>query len=400
MLFRVSQISPAIELVFDNTEDYINVYPSYHQQGDLNYRNVDSADWTIAGSQYRWETSLTIITEDSVPVIQLVYSYNATQQEKDQQNQAFRQITAVETVTGKLYLYANSRPSADFRIRYRILNKMDLAIPLNRVFGVGLGYDTAYDQVISYLSGVNPINNQTFPLSANIPAVTNNSAGVAPGGLLSRIEKLEDNYNGHLTQPYCIVGYDSSSALSPISTYYPDITSVQAVAADTWYKECEIWTRTDASDFTTASHLFYQQRATTLNLTHIYTGNVTTFSYALAANVLLQSIKGLHLLDTHNATDISYMFYNDAALTEIDLSQLCLDKVTNIEGLFKGCTSLTEINVSNIDFTFSVGVGTNLIDQPDIFTDVPDACTIWVSGSNQRDAILARYPNLTGITYN
>lgn len=400
MKFTVSQISPEVELVFANADQFINVYPAYHQKSDFRYCNVNISDWEVVSGQYRWKNDFLDINEDTVPTIQLIYSYNATAVDRQQQYAAFKGINAVETTTGRLYLYCKSRPTVNFRIRYRILNKLDLAIPLNRLFGVSLGYSTDVEQLMIELVGYNPVTNQIIPMSTNVPTATKSYAGAMPGGLLARVEKLESLYNATMEQPYAIKGYASDAAATPQTTYYQDIAAVQSVAADTWFKECEIFTTTDPSDFTTAYHMFYQQRATRLNLTHIYTKNVTSFSYALAANSLLQTIVGLDLLDTRNATDLSYMFAEDAVLEKVDLSLLCLDKLENIEGLFKNCSSITEINVSNIDFTYSVGSGPNLINQPDIFTGIPDDCVIWVGGEDQRNAILDKYPNLTGITYN
>lgn len=400
MRFVVSQISPTIELVFADTEEFINVYPTYHQKSGLIYANVNSTDWVVSGTQYRWETTYPDITVDTVPVIQLVYSYNATASEKQEQYAAFRLVKVVETLEGKLRLYVDTKPTVNFRIRYRLLDKMDLAIPLNRMFGVGLGYQASYNEMTSYLTSINPITGQSLLLSSLVPMASTGTSGIVSADIIARLLKLEDSYNVTMNQPYRIIGYDSASAASPITTYYADITAMQGISADTWYKECEIWTTTDASDFTTAFHMFYQQQATVLNLTHVYTGNVETFSYALAANVLLQSIVGLQLLNTSKAYDISYMFADDVALEEVDLSSCDLSRVTNIEGLFKNCSSLQKINVSSIDFT-ALGQGdVALIEQPDIFTGVPDNCVIWVAGETQRTAILDNYPNLTGITYN
>lgn len=400
MIFKVSQISPSVELIFANSDEYINVYPSYHQKGNLNYVNVDNTAWYVYGTQYRWETSFADINSETIPVIQLIYSYNATQAEKQNQYAAFKAITAVETVSGKLYLYANARPYTSFRIRYRVLNKLDLAIPLNRYFGVGIGYSVDGSQLFAQMTGFNPVTNQSILLSSSMPDATYSAPGAMPGGVLARLKKLEDIYDNTLTKPYSITGFSSASATSEQTTYYPDIASVQAVSQDTWYQECEMKTQTDVADFTTAAHLFYQQQATKLNVTHIYTGKVTTFSYALAANSLLQEITGLELLDTRSATDISYMFADDIALKRVDLSSLNLQAVTNLEGLFKNCTSLEYIDVSNIDFTYRPGSRISLIEQDDIFTGVPDDCVIYVGGEMQYTVIHAKYPNLTGITYN
>lgn len=400
MLFRVSQISPTVELVFADAERFINVYPAYHQNGDLNYCNVDSAAWSQVGTEYQWETTCLGITDMTVPVIQLIYSYNATASEKQQQYEAFRLITTVETVTNRLLLRTPIRPSVAFRIRYRRLDRMDLAIFMNRYFGVGLGVSANSDSVDMSMSSLNPINNSMLALTARVQPATTGTAGVMSADMFSRLLKLEDTYNKSLTQPYRIDGFSSASASTPITTYYADINSVQAVSQDTWYKECTLYTTTDASDFTTAVHLFYQQQATLLDLTHIYTGNVTTFSYALAANVLLQSIIGLELMDTHNVTDISYMFTDDVALQSVDLGSCDFGRVINIEGLFKGCSALEYIDIRTLDFTRLDAQGNQLITQSDIFTDVPDDCVIWVGGETQYNAIHAVYPNLTGITYN
>lgn len=400
MLFKVSQISPTVELVFADAERFINVYPSYHQNGDLIYANVNPAAWTLVGTEYRWETAFVGITDMTVPVIQLIYSYNATQAQKQQQYEAFKTITSVETVENKLYLRAPIRPSVPFRIRYRRLDRLDLAIPLNRYLGIGIGISPNHDSADLSMTALNPLTGQSLLLTSRMQGASVGYAGAMTSDMVARILKLEDAYNKTFTQPYRIEGYASSDAATPITTYYADITSVQSVSQDTWYKECSIYSTTDAADFITAAHLFYQQQATVLDLIHIYTGNVETFSYALAANVLLQSIKGLQLLDTRKVTDISYMFSDDVALESVDLGSCDLNSVTNIEGLFKGCVSLNYLDVRSIDFTKTDGNGTALIEQADVFTGVPDNCVIWVGGEIQYNAIHAAYPNLTGITYN
>lgn len=400
MLFTVSQISPAVELVFADAERFINVYPAYHQNGDLIYCIVSPEAWTLVGTEYRWETTFPAITDTTVPVIQLIYSYNSTQSQRQREYNSFKSITSVETVEGKLYLRSSIRPSTSFRIRYRRLDRMDLAIPLNRYLGVGIGAGLKSDSVDLSMTAMNPMNNQSLLLTARLQEASVKYAGVMSSDLVARLLKLEDMYNQGFNRPYRIEGYASASASTPISTYYSDIESVQSVSQDTWYKECSIYSTTDAVDFITAAHLFYQQQATVLDLTHIYTGNVESFSYALAANVLLQSIKGLQLLDTRKVTDISYMFSDDAALESVDLGSCDLSSVTNIAGLFKGCASLNYLDVRSIDFTKTDGNGTALIEQTDVFTGVPDNCVIWVGGEIQYNAIHAVYPNLTGITYN
>lgn len=397
MLFRVSQISPDVELVFANADKYINVYPSYHQVGGLNYRNVNQADWEVVGNQYRWSAPMPQITDETIPVIQLLYSYNATDSQQQQQYAAFKTITSVETVSGSMHLYAPIRPSVDFRIRFRILNKMDLAVLLNRMFAIGTGFMPEREVVQSLLTGYNPTTGLSGVISGMIPAATNARAGVMPAGVLSRLAKLEGIYNQSLQAPFKIESYENGTLAQ--SDTYLNQTDICNVPAGTWEDDCVIYTATNAV-FTDAARLFYQQQATTLDLTHVYSGNVVSFSYALACNSMLESIKGLDLLDTHSADDISYMFSDDVQLETIDLSNLDLDNVTNIEGLFKGCTGTLTIRVPNLDFT-KIGVGgIPLIEQPDVFTDLNSTCTIWVGGETQRDAIRAQYPDLQSIAYN
>ena len=401
MLFTVSQISPQVELVFANSDKFINVYPTYHQMGSLNYRNVDASAWTLVGTKYRWETTLPIINNDTVPMIQLVYSYGTSEEQRQQQYDTFKTITSVETVEGSLYFYTPIQPTIDFRIRYRVLNRMDLAIPLNRGYAVGVGFTPGYSELMQVMSCLNPVSNEMNTYAASVPLASNTQCGMMPSGIIARLEKMEKFYNEeYLPAPYRIRGYPSSAAMIPTTEDFNDITEVQSVPANSWYKECAIYSRTDATDFTTANHLFYQQQATVLDLTHVYTGNVTTFSYALAANNVLTEIIGLNLLDTHNAIDISYMFAENQALTRLDLSELYLDDVENIEGLFKSCTALEYLDVRSIDFAYTPPNSVPIVNQPDVFTGVPDDAVILVSGENQYQAIHAKYPNLTNITYN
>lgn len=400
MLFRVSQISATMELVFANSDDFINVYPAYHQKGSLVYTNVNREDWRSQASEYLWETMLPDINTETVPVIQLIYSYNATPSERQAQYAAFRSITAVETITGKLRIYANAIPSVSFRIRFRILNRFDIAPTIDRLFGVGVGCSATPEGVSVNLTALNPISNRTSVLTGAIPAGDNRLPGSMPAGVLSRIAKLEAVYNDSLDEPYRITGYSSDAATDAITTYYPSIASMQELPAGVWYQECEVWTRTNPEDFVTADYLFYEQRATRLDITHVYTGSVRSFRYALAENVRLQEIVGLDLLDTHQATDLSYMFTGDYMLTHIDLSSWDLSKVTNIEGMFRNCLALQELNLQNLDLTKVVAPGVRLIDQHNILAGVPNNCTIWVSGEEQRNALLSVYPDLTNVTYN
>lgn len=393
MLFTVSQISPDVELVYANADKYISVYPPYHQKSDLIYQNVNVSDWTVVGTRYRWSTTFYGITDDTVPVIQLVYSYDATQEQKNQQYAAFKVITQVETTTGKLYFYAPTCPPVNFRIRYRILDKLDLAISLNRGLVVGAGFSSEIEQVRAILSSYNPVSGNIQTLSAEIPAGTARTCGSMPAGYSSRLKKLEmriDDLQFSSGRSFKVVGYQDSLLSALVTEEY---AAVSDIASDTWYGDCVIQSRAVNPGFTDASDMLKSQSITNLDLSCLYTETAEDMSYMLADMSDLETITGLELLDTRSATDISYMFSDDVSLLEVDLSTWITHSLTNIEGLFKGCTSLTRIDVSSFDFT-------NLISQPDIFTGIPNDCIIYVNGQAQYDLVHTAYPNLTGITYN
>ena len=70
-------------------------------------------------------------------------------------------------------------------------------------------------------------------------------------------------------------------------------------------------------------------------------GKVTTFSqlFSGCSNIKQLNIGGW---DVSSATDMSYMFYNDANLTSIgNISSWNVGKVTSFEGMFLNCTSIT-----------------------------------------------------------
>ena len=65
----------------------------------------------------------------------------------------------------------------------------------------------------------------------------------------------------------------------------------------------------------------------------------------------LQTIEGLEYLDTSNVTDMSYMFSGCSSLSELDVSNFDTSNVTDMMGMFARSSSLTELNVSNFDTT-------------------------------------------------
>ena len=62
--------------------------------------------------------------------------------------------------------------------------------------------------------------------------------------------------------------------------------------------------------------------------------------------VNLKDVKGLQYLNTSEATDMRYMFYNCKLLTELDVSGFSTENVTNMGSMFYGCSALTALDVS------------------------------------------------------
>lgn len=63
----------------------------------------------------------------------------------------------------------------------------------------------------------------------------------------------------------------------------------------------------------------------------------------------IKTIKFSENIDTSNVTNMSFMFYNCANLTTLDISNLDTSNVINMNSLFNSCWKLTNIDVSNFD---------------------------------------------------
>ena len=74
----------------------------------------------------------------------------------------------------------------------------------------------------------------------------------------------------------------------------------------------------------------------------------------------LTSVKGLENINTSELTNMSYTFYECAALTSIDLSGFASGNVTNMAGMFSGCSSLKTVYADDKWSTASVTDGRNM----------------------------------------
>lgn len=68
----------------------------------------------------------------------------------------------------------------------------------------------------------------------------------------------------------------------------------------------------------------------------------------------VRTVSTITYIDASNVTDMSYMFDGDAALVQgVDLSRwaaVCNYKVTDISGMFRGCSSLQSVTMGDVDF--------------------------------------------------
>ena len=64
---------------------------------------------------------------------------------------------------------------------------------------------------------------------------------------------------------------------------------------------------------------------------------------------LLERIEGLEHLNTSQVTSMGWMFKGCGSLTSLDLSRFDTSKVTSMSGLFWGCGSLTSLDLSRFD---------------------------------------------------
>ena len=99
--------------------------------------------------------------------------------------------------------------------------------------------------------------------------------------------------------------------------------------------------------------------------------------YLFARLYKLQDIAGLDKVDTGKVENVSYMFFNDRKLTQLDLSswdESSFDYYTDRLSMFSGDTSLKEINVT--------GWGIKLSD--DIFNGL-DTTKVKIIGFDEDD---------------
>ena len=88
---------------------------------------------------------------------------------------------------------------------------------------------------------------------------------------------------------------------------------------------------------------------TNLDLSKLKTDQVTDMSFMFYNCNKLTDIKFHDKFITSNVTDMRSMFNNCTSLTNINLSSFNTDKVTSMFSMFYNCSSLTELNLSKFN---------------------------------------------------
>ena len=86
----------------------------------------------------------------------------------------------------------------------------------------------------------------------------------------------------------------------------------------------------------------------------------------------LTNIEGIENLNTENVTDMSGMFYGCSALTTLYVSKFDTKNVTYMNQMFKNCSALTTLNLSNFNTQ-------NVTDMSGMFYGCSALTTLYVS---------------------
>ena len=91
-------------------------------------------------------------------------------------------------------------------------------------------------------------------------------------------------------------------------------------------------------------------------------------------------------VNTANATEFRYCFYNCKKLKEIDVSMWTISNFSRINSMFDGCTSLQKCDVRNIEFS---QIQSSF--KRDVFVNVPSNCLIIVKNDTEKNKVMTDY---------
>ena len=110
-------------------------------------------------------------------------------------------------------------------------------------------------------------------------------------------------------------------------------------------KKCQIQINGQMIPF----NYFYQFKSKgKYTIKYSFINDITNMRYMFKGCSSLTNID-LSNFNTNNVTDMKFMFSDCSSLTNINLSNFNTNKVTDMSCMFYGCSSLTNINLSNFN---------------------------------------------------
>lgn len=181
---------------------------------------------------------------------------------------------------------------------------------------------------------------------------------------------------------------------TPLWTYYVERKAIQTVVFDESFKDarpksCNAWffcfeglTRIEHLDYLNTSEvdnmrLMFSKctNLEALDLTSFNTEKVTYMDAMFDGSTNLRTINLPKGFIGSNVTDLNGMFRGCASLTELDLSGSNAEKVKNMGGMFYGCVALSNLNLSG----FKTG---SVTDMPYLFSSCQSLESLDLSGFN------------------
>lgn len=151
--------------------------------------------------------------------------------------------------------------------------------------------------------------------------------------------------------------YGDASAVSDAVTYTVNVNSVASWSSNNVKSATSVVTNESCSSYrgTILKKIFQGfASATSIDLSNLYTNNVTDMTSMFESCSKLTSITFGSNFNTGNVTSMSGMFAVCSSLTSLDLSSFNTSKVTSMDGLFLRCSGMTGItfgsnfNTSNV----------------------------------------------------
>lgn len=163
------------------------------------------------------------------------------------------------------------------------------------------------------------------------------------------------------------VVFGTSNTLTNTSYMFKDCTKLSSIGSTNYPRTANV---------TDMSYMFYGcSNLVSAPLSRFNTSSATNMQSMFSGCSKLgdSSLKGIKDFDTKNVVYMQYMLYGTKA-SELDLSSWNVAKVTNMNGMFKGCTELRKLTLgTNFDVSNVTGSTAAFTDVHDVAVMVPSA---------------------------